>query len=320
MYLPEALDSAIMQMREDDELLVVDDGSTDNSVELLRQYEEQHGITLIRQENQGHMRAVRVGIDAAQGDIVVLLDSDDYFLDGYLSRLREIYIKYPEICLVLSNAQLEGDSSAGKRHMRHLLKRLELSPGRVGATKWATLLFNEFVGVPTSGISLRKLMAQKALDFPAALDETIALSPLLARLLGISVVDQRQFGFTPDGIIVRCASILDAQKYYNERPGFAYRIHGSNRFATTGRLGRWYLRRTRRVKFREMVKQHFSISSVPSATELREEILGRSLGKYRLRRVMVRGAYCCAILVSKGKLRQKLGALIAALGIQARHP
>ena len=89
-YLPEALGSVIRQMIEGDELIVVDDGSTDGSSALLREFARDYGIRFIEQANCGQMGTVRTGIKAAQGDVVVLLDSDDYFLEGYLQRLRDI--------------------------------------------------------------------------------------------------------------------------------------------------------------------------------------------------------------------------------------
>jgi glycosyltransferase involved in cell wall biosynthesis len=317
-YLPEALDSAIRQMHEGDELIVVDDGSTDQSPAILSQYQVEHGIRLIQQENQGQMRAVRVGIEAAQGDIVVLLDSDDYFLDGYLDRLRHIYNEHPEISYVFCNALLEGDSEKGRKSMRAILDRMELMPGKVGTTKWAALLFHEFVGVPTSGNSLYRSLANKILTLPAILDETSTLSPRLARLLGISKIEQQKSGFNADGVIARSASLLQSLKYYDERPGFMYRIHGSNKYASTNRLGRWYLRNLRKREFKNIVAHHFSLSTVPTAVELREEILGRSFAKHRLRRMVIRGNYCLAILVSGGSLAQKVTALSAALGLHQR--
>ncbi|HEY6131528.1 MAG TPA: glycosyltransferase family A protein, partial [Halioglobus sp.] len=163
-YLPDALDSVIRQRHSQDELIVVDDGSTDESLAILRQYELEHGITLIQQENQGQVHAVRTGIAAAQGDVVVLLDSDDCYLDGYLDRLRRIYTTHPDVSFVFSNAQLGGESDSGCRKVRKTLDRLELTPGPVGTTRWAALLFHEFVGVPTSGNSLRREMANQAIS------------------------------------------------------------------------------------------------------------------------------------------------------------
>jgi glycosyltransferase involved in cell wall biosynthesis len=318
-YLPEALDSAIRQLREGDEIVVVDDGSTDGSPAVLAHYQTKYGINLIQQQNHGQMRAVRVGIEAARGDIIVLLDSDDYFLDGYLDRLRQIYMEHPDVSYVFCDAILGGDSEAGSKSMRGILDRMELTPGEVGTTKWATLLFHEFVGVPTSGNSLHRSLANKIITLPATVDETAVLSPGIAGILGISEIEQKKSGFTADGVIVRSASLLQSRKYYDDRPGFMYRIHGSNKYASTNRLGRWYLRRRRKKVFKELVSRYFGLSSIPTALELREEILGRSFGRHWFRHFYIRANYCRAILGCKGSFVQKVNALTAALGFQRRR-
>jgi len=316
-YLPEALDSVLRQMRDGDELIVVDDGSTDDSPALLRQYQHDHGIRLIEQANRGQMGTVRTGIEAASGDILVLLDSDDYFLDGYLDRLREIYVRHPDVSFVFVNARIEGDSAAARESMRGLFHRLELPPGRVGKTKWAALMFHEFIGVPTSGLSMHLSLANRILRLPTATEDNAAISPLLSTVLRISKTERAKSGYTADGVLVRCASIFGAEKYYDDRPGFLYRIHGANKYATTSRLGRWYLLRIRKKQFGKMFRQHSADVEVPTAAELRQEILGRSFGRRAVRQLIVRGNYCRAILASRGPLGDKLAAFAAALGLQA---
>ena len=318
-YLREALDSALKQMREGDEMIVVDDGSTHESPTILRQYQAAHGIKLIEQKNQGQMRTVRVGIDAAVADVIVLLDSDDYFLDGYLDRLRQIYQQHPEINYVFCNALVTSSPGVDSADMRDVLDRMELTPGKVGSTKWATLLFYEFVGVPTSGNSLHRSLANAIATLPVSIDATEALSPIIAPLLGISKIEQHKSGFTADGVIVRCASLLGALKYYDDRPGFVYRIHGSNKYAATTRLGRWYLRHRRKALFERMVRQHFGLSTAPTVAELRAEVLGRSFGRILIRRVFIRTKYSMAVLTSRGTLAQKVAALAAALGLFRRE-
>jgi glycosyltransferase involved in cell wall biosynthesis len=312
-FLQEALDSSLRQMQPNDELIVVDDGSTDESQNILHRYAQDQGVTVIVQKNQGQMRAVRVGIEAAQRDIVVLLDSDDYFLDGYLDRLRQTYAAHPEVAFVFANAMLGGDAEAGIDSMRKILAGLELTPGIVGSTKWATLLFHEFVGFPTSGNSLRRALAKESVSLPETVDETSELSPLVARLLGISDTECAKSGYTADGVIVRCASILGAIKYFDDRPGFFYRIHGDNKYATSSRVGRWYLRRRRKKQFRMMVRQHFSISGKPTTSELHREILGRNYARRQLRRLIISACYCRSILFSTGTAGEKLSVLAAAI-------
>ncbi|MEK7388709.1 MAG: glycosyltransferase [Elusimicrobiota bacterium] len=86
-FLRQALDSVLAQESSDSELevIVVDDGSTDDSRVILESYSSR--VRAILQEQQGQATAFNVGIAAARGDLVCLLDSDDVFLPG---KLREV--------------------------------------------------------------------------------------------------------------------------------------------------------------------------------------------------------------------------------------
>ncbi len=78
-YLKECLDTIINQTHKDIEIIIVNDGSTDNSINIIRQYAEQDKrIIIIDQENKGLSEARNAGITAASGDYLIFIDSDDY--------------------------------------------------------------------------------------------------------------------------------------------------------------------------------------------------------------------------------------------------
>lgn len=76
-FLKEAIDSALAQTYPRLEVVVVDDGSTDNSVEIIKSYGRQ--IIPVFKVNGGQASAFNAGFDACQGDIICFLDSDDIF-------------------------------------------------------------------------------------------------------------------------------------------------------------------------------------------------------------------------------------------------
>ena len=81
------------------EIIVVDDGSTDSSADIVRRIVErhpEHNIRLISQPNAGVSAARNRGIEEATGDYVALLDGDDCYLTGYIAEVCRLMTYYPE--------------------------------------------------------------------------------------------------------------------------------------------------------------------------------------------------------------------------------
>jgi len=91
--LREAIDSVLAQDFTDFELIVVDDGSTDDTEQLLDAYDQD--LIVLRQSNQGVSAARNQGIAAAGGRLVAFLDSDDLWLPGKLGRQVDFFNSNP---------------------------------------------------------------------------------------------------------------------------------------------------------------------------------------------------------------------------------
>jgi glycosyltransferase involved in cell wall biosynthesis len=108
-YLRKALDSVLAQTYQRFEIIVVDDGSTDNTRTMLSAYQE--SVRYVYQENQGISKARNTGIRNSHGDCIAFLDSDDYWLPEKTELQVALLQKHPEYGMVASrcsSVRLDG--------------------------------------------------------------------------------------------------------------------------------------------------------------------------------------------------------------------
>ena len=103
-FLREAIDSALRQTRPPHEVIVVDDGSTDETPEVAKRYEGK--IHYIRTENRGVAAARNTGVAAAEGNLIALLDGDDRWVLTKLERQVESFAAAPDLGLVHAGSRI----------------------------------------------------------------------------------------------------------------------------------------------------------------------------------------------------------------------
>jgi len=106
-FVTQAIESVLAQTLPFDEIFVVDDGSTDNSVEVISRYVPR--VTLISKANGGMMSASIAGLQRVTAEYVYILDADDYVSPHLVEKLRPYLMGRP----VKANWQLIGVDSAG---------------------------------------------------------------------------------------------------------------------------------------------------------------------------------------------------------------
>jgi glycosyltransferase involved in cell wall biosynthesis len=97
-YLARAIDSVLNQTYQNIECIVVDDGSTDETPQILDAFASR--VSRIRQENAGASAARNTGINAAHGTYIAFLDADDYWLPTKLSAQVQALIENPDLVLI----------------------------------------------------------------------------------------------------------------------------------------------------------------------------------------------------------------------------
>ena len=94
-YIARALNSVLAQERLPEEIIVIDDGSTDGGGEVVKQFKDP-SIRLVWQENQGVSAARNRGISLAKGELIAFLDADDVWKPGFLKVIKEMRELYPQ--------------------------------------------------------------------------------------------------------------------------------------------------------------------------------------------------------------------------------
>ncbi|NOX90175.1 MAG: glycosyltransferase [Calditrichaeota bacterium] len=120
LLVKRAVESVLKQTRPPHEILVIDDGSTDATPEVLRVYEPE--IKIVSQKHKGVSAARNTGIRKAKGDWIALLDSDDEWLPSKLAMAEEFHAQHPEYLIFQTEEiWIRGGKRVNpkKRHQKH---------------------------------------------------------------------------------------------------------------------------------------------------------------------------------------------------------
>jgi glycosyltransferase involved in cell wall biosynthesis len=116
-FLRQTIESVLSQEIDGLEYLIVDGGSTDGSVDLIRSYEKQ--LTWwVSEPDQGQADAINKGLARVNGDIVAWLNSDDYYMPGILNDVLEYFDHHPEVGLIYGDVLAVDENNTPINLMR----------------------------------------------------------------------------------------------------------------------------------------------------------------------------------------------------------
>lgn len=223
-FLPEAIDSALSQTYEQTEVVVVDDGSTDHSVQVIEGYGQR--VIPIVKANGGQASAMNLGFQHSRGDMIVFLDADDYLFPDAVATMVEAW----RSDLALLQCRLELVDQSGKYIDLYPAPELIFDSG---PDVWQLLLKKgRFRTTVTSGLAFSRQVLSKIMPIPEA-----------------------DFRISADGYLVTLAPFYGAVASL-EKPWGARRKHTSNHWSDSsggGQQGKI----SRRSIEHDFTKYHF---------------------------------------------------------------
>jgi glycosyltransferase involved in cell wall biosynthesis len=243
-FLRDAIDSALKQTYPHTEVIVVDDGSTDDSQKIIAGYADR--IVPVLKENGGQASAFNAGFAASRGEIVCFLDSDDIYLPDKVAEVMSVFERHRDIgCCFHPLRLVDNDTGAllqasdegpsGKWDLRSHMKRGKLP--ELG-----------FTAPATSGLCFTRSLLHQILPMPEAI--TITSDNYLKFMA---------YALSPGFFLAKELAIQ--------------RIHGNNSYAL--RDDKQYLRARIRV-----LTAYWMRIKLPSSVRFSNKLLAAGIGGY----------------------------------------
>lgn len=156
-----ALDSVLIQTYQDFEVIVVDDGSTDDGAAVVEQYADPR-IRLIRQENAGVSAARNKGISEARGEYVAFLDADDEWMPEFLAEIVALQQEFPD-CKAQATTYVQCQNGEKKNI---ILNKLPFSGDHGVLTNYFEVATHSNPPIWTGGVCIERALLQDLGGFP----------------------------------------------------------------------------------------------------------------------------------------------------------
>jgi glycosyltransferase involved in cell wall biosynthesis len=197
-FIRQAIESALSQTYNNTEVIIVDDGSTDGSADIIQEYADR--ATVILKQNGGQASAFNVGVSRATGDLILLLDSDDYLLPEAVETCVEQFPEgYSRIFFRLCVVDVDGNRIEGSR---------------------VAVPFMDFDGSAIAAVA-------EGLGFPSIPTSGNVFDA--RQLKAILPIPEEEYRMCADAFVLIQTALRGPVRSVDRELG-AYRVHGSNRY------------------------------------------------------------------------------------------
>ena len=207
-FLGECVESVLVQTRPVDEIVVIDDGSTDDSLEVLASFGER--VQVLRTPNRGQAASLALGIEASSSDVICLLDADDSWHPDKVGRVLAVFGEHPRVQWVRHALEVvDGDGRPLGPTVPDIARDAVVPPR-------PQPILERTLTAATSGLGMRREAAVRALPLAAfEVDNPGALS----------------FSWDADAYLLARLTVQGAWGYSLGTILGRYRRHGAQQFA-----------------------------------------------------------------------------------------
>lgn len=205
-YIIECVESVLRQSYKNVIISIIDDGSTDKSVEVLKNtFSFSSRLKLIMQDNKGQLGAFNTGFENLddKSEIVLFLDADDYMQKDYIAHIVDLFVS-KECDYIFSAPKVLHNGS-----ITSLKTYPPFSYGDLHFGIFKTYYLLTYYGTSTSGIAI--------------------LKRTLAKILPLRELESK-WRIRADDCIIFGAALVGAKIFYTSFEGIIYRVHSSNNY------------------------------------------------------------------------------------------
>ncbi len=210
-HIARALQSALNQTRQAFEIIVIDDGSTDQSADVVRSFTDSR-IKMIAQKNGGVSSARNRGIEEAKSELIAFLDADDAYKPNFLEMILALKKQYPDAGAYATNYEIienHGRVRLGARPLKENLYTLDVN------NYFKTAIY----GTPvwSSAVAIKKIVFEQVGGFPLGVKLGEDLDMWIRILFSFPVIFDSRVGATyfNDATFRACVqSLPDREPYF----------------------------------------------------------------------------------------------------------
>ncbi|WP_228260773.1 glycosyltransferase [Marinobacter orientalis] len=249
-YIKETIQSVLDQNYPNIEIIAVDDGSSDGTYDVLKRFSDEKTITLLshdNRENKGQSAALNVGLRAASGELLAILDSDDLFAPTKIAEQVEFLEADPSFDMVY------GNGLAVDRYGNPLFYTLPENHTETGDP--ARVLVDCYVAIPGGALIRRTLIEKVGFfeeSFRAAQDHDMAIRLFEAGKVGYLPTvafhyRKHEDSISQKGLERRWSTGFEVLRRAQKRYPYPSRIIRKRAAVLNFRLGQTYWRESRRI-------------------------------------------------------------------------